>query len=133
MKIRELLEAVDSELPTDGKGNAVVWDPHQRIEVLVPQGEVQKLIARNQIVGGALNISGPSRYPEAPGSSHNAKRNEKPVSQPKGALANFVHGVKTGYKKTDKFTKDLEYTPVGRAARGFAGWAKNVNKGPTIR
>lgn len=129
MRIHEILEE-NFELAKDGYGNLVVYDPHRRIEVLVPEKEAAKLAARNQLIGGALNISGPSRYSEAPGSIHNKKQQAVPMSEPKTALGKFTQGFKKGFNQTNKAIRDIEYSPIGQAATGISQFAKQSLKNP---
>ena len=126
MKIYELFES--NTLPKDGKGNVVVWDPQRRIEVLVPEKEAAKLISRNQLVGGALNVSMPSRYPKAP-SNFNSLRTDPDDQTPqtRGAVGNFVKGFKQGSKGVSNFVKDIEYSPLGQTARRIGQWTKKQN------
>jgi len=125
MKIKELLEASANEVPSDGKGNRVVWDPHRRLEVLVSDREFQHFVKTKQIVGGAFNLdhpTDPNRFPEAPV----AKRSSNTGEIPKG----FLGHVKKGYQDTSRKIRDFPITKTGRALGGIAKFAQDINKGP---
>ena len=137
MRIHELFEGTLDNFPNDGKGNIAVWDPHQRMEVLVPIKDAEKMIASKQIIGGALNLKGPSRYPVVKGTNFTQNRIDTSIPQddpkPDGAWAHFKQGFKQGYKGTRNRIQDFEYTPVGKAVTGLTQFAKRVNKGPPIK
>ena len=125
MKIHELYEAMD--LVRDGRGNVIVWDAQRRLEVLVPEKEAQTLQARHQLVGGALNMPTPSKYPEAP-SLHNKNANSPEDPEPTTAFGHFKQGFKKGFRGTNKFIKDLPYTTAGRVAGKVSSFAQQQNK-----
>lgn len=129
MKIRELFE--DEELPKDGRGNVVVWDSKRRLEVLVPEKEIPTLTARNQLVGGALNMPTPSKYPEAP-SLHNKQQSSPQSKQiaPTTKFGHFKQGFQKGFKGTNKFIKDLPHTPVGQAANKVNNFLQKQRQTP---
>lgn len=125
MKIHELFE--DGNLPSDGKGNLVVWDPQRRAEVLVPEKEVARLIAKKQLVGGALNIGSPSHYPNAPSQhNYNSSNPNTPTNKP----TSFLGHVKKGYQDTSKKIQDFPYTKTGRAIGGISRFVQDISKGP---
>ncbi len=124
MKIQELLEGSANEVPSDGKGNRVVWDPHRRLEVLVKDKDFQQFIKTKQIVGGAFNLNhptDPNRFPEAPVSKRSNTSNPA-----KG----FLGHVKKGYQDASKKVQDLPYTKAGQAIGGIAKFARDINRGP---
>lgn len=45
-------------------------------------------------------------------------------------LKSFVKNVKQGYKKASDFQQELPYTKLGKAARGFGSFVKQIQKGP---
>jgi len=133
MKIHELLsEAID--LPNDGQGNYVVWDPQRRTEVIVPEKEVVKMMADRRIVGGSLNTGKPSDYPinrsviYKPSKAIDPNAPKPKVSKP-GAFDNFKQGFKKGYDAVN----DFQYTKTGRALDKINKWAQSDVRKSTMR
>jgi hypothetical protein len=135
MKIHELLsEAID--LPNDGQGNYVVWDPQRRTEVIVPEKVVVKMMADRRIVGGAFNIGKPTDYPinrsvvYKPGKAIDPNA---PKVAPKSTKPGFIDSFKQGFKgvrnavqNVRNTASDIEYSPIGKAL-------DKVNKNSTMR
>ena len=135
MKIHELLaEAID--LPNDGQGNYVVWDPQRRTEVIVPEKEVIKMTADRRIVGGSLNTGKPSTFPINRSVVYKPSKAidpNAPKVDPKSTKPGFIDSFKQGFKgvrnavQTARNTaSDIEYSPIGRAL-------DKVNKNSTMR
>ena len=133
MKIHELLaEAID--LPNDGQGNYVVWDPQRRTEVIVPEKEVIKMMADRRIVGGSLNTGKPSTFPinrsvvYKPGKAIDPNAPKPVVSAPakQGAIGSFVQSFKKTFKPNA--IDDIRYSKVGRAFSAIDQYAKKGMK-----
>ena len=133
MKIHELLtEAID--LPSDGQGNYVVWDPQRRTEVIVPEKEVIKMTADRRIVGGSLNTGKPSTYPinrsvvYKPGKAIDPNAPKPAVSAPakQGAIGSFVQGFKKTFNPNA--IDDVRYSKFGRTLSAVDQYAKRGMK-----
>lgn len=44
-------------------------------------------------------------------------------------VSSLKAGIKKGYEKTKSSIEDLPYTKLGKASKGFAKWATDVNRG----
>jgi hypothetical protein len=133
MKIHELLtEAID--LPSDGQGNYVVWDPQRRTEVIVPEKVVVKMMADRRIVGGAFNIGKPTDYPinrsviYKPSKAIDPNAPKPVVSAPakQGAIGSFVQGFKKTFNPNA--IDDVRYSKFGRALSAVDQYAKKGMK-----
>jgi hypothetical protein len=131
MKIRELLsEAID--LPSDGKGNYVVWDPQRRTEVIVPEKVVVKMMADRRIVGGAFNIGKPTDYPINRSVIYKPSKAidpNAPKVTPKSNRPGFIDSFKQGFNAVN----DFEYSKAGRALGKVNQWAKADVRKSTMR
>jgi hypothetical protein len=135
MKIHELLaEAID--LPNDGQGNYVVWDPQRRTEVIVPEKVVIKMMADRRIVGGSFNTGKPTDYPVNRSVIYQPKKaidpnapKIAPKSSKPGFIDNFKQGFKTGYDAVN----DFQYTKPGRALDKINKWAQADVRKSTMR
>ena len=133
MKIHELLaEAID--LPNDGQGNYVVWDPQRRTEVIVPEKVVIKMMADRRIVGGSFNTGKPTDYPVNRSVIYQPKKAidpnaPKPVATApakQGAIGSFVQGFKKTFNPNA--IDDVRYSKVGRAVSAIDQYAKRGMK-----
>ena len=131
MKIHELLaEAID--LPNDGQGNYVVWDPQRRTEVVVPEKVVAKMIADRRIVGGSLNTGKPSDYPVNKSVIYKPKKAVDPNAPkvaPKSTRPGFIDSFKQGFNTVN----DFQYSKAGRALGRVNQWAKADVRKSTMR
>lgn len=133
MRIKEIYESLTDKLPKDGKGNVVIWDPQQRIEVLVPEKDVPGLVSRDQIVGGSLNMDEPSIYPPAKGTIYKAPRavSKTPALEPNqkpSAIQSFKRGFTRGQQNIKSIKQNLPYTTAGKALSSINQWVKNHQK-----
>jgi len=135
MKIHEILtEAID--LPNDGQGNYVVWDPQRRTEVIVPEKVVVKMMADRRIVGGSFNIGKPTDYPinrSVIYKPNKAIDPNAPKVTPKSPNQGFISSFKKGFKGVQQAADDLAYSPVGRALGKVNQWAKADVRKSTMR
>lgn len=135
MKIHEILnEAID--LPSDGHGNYVVWDPQKRTEVIVPEKDVIKMMKDQRIVGGSFNTGKPTNYPinrsviykpKAARDPNAAKVTPKQPSKD-GVVGSFVQGFKKTFNPNA--LDDLKYSKIGRAMSALNQY---TNKGMKSR
>jgi hypothetical protein len=135
MKIHELLsEAID--LPNDGQGNYVVWDPQRRTEVIVPEKVVVKMMADRRIVGGSLNTGKPSDYPINRSVIYKPSKAVDPNAPkvaPKSTRPGFIDSFKQGFKGVQQAADNIAYSPVGRALGKVNQWAKADVRKSTMR
>jgi hypothetical protein len=126
MKIKEFLsEAID--LPNDGKGNYIVWDPQRRTEVVVPEKDVIKMMSDHRIIGGAFSTGKPTQYPINKSVIYQPRKAidpNAPKVKPKSPDQGFISGFKKGFKGVQSAADDLAYSPVGRALGKVNQWAK---------
>ena len=135
MKIHELLaEAID--LPNDGQGNYVVWDPQRRTEVIVPEKVVIKMMADRRIVGGAFNLDKPTDYPINRSVIYQPKKAVDPNApkvSPKTPNQGFIAGVKKGFKAVRDPIKNFRFSKAGIAIDQFKNWQDAQAKKSTMR